>query len=491
MPPMVVLGIDVGTQSTKAVLCDESMRVLASASAAYGFGAPRPGHAEQDPHDWQRAVIAVVRACLAAAPQQHIAAISVVGQLDGCVPVDADGHASGPCLIWMDRRATLPALPADFTARTGQVADASHMAAKIRYLQAQAPTQSRSGVRFHQPVSFLVEWLCGEAIMDESLASTTMLYEPARSGGRGATAAPHWSQALLDAFAISANVLPRIGKASDVAGVLLPERAAELGLPAGVPVAVGTGDDFATALGAGLRAPGTAVCVLGTAEVVGTCADTFVVDGTLVETHPYPAGGYFVENPGWLSGGALRWLEALVSAPLPVLFAEAATVSPGADGLLFLPALSGAMAPRWNADMRGVFSGLSASHTRGHLLRAMLEAMACAERDVLSQLQAMNLPPSVVATVGGGARSMAWLGIRATITGVPHAPSTMDDACAIGAATLAWCAAGRALADVPVVPLGASVPPSEADRACYDDVYQRYRRLYDAVEPTMPTSASR
>jgi xylulokinase len=475
---VVVVGIDIGTQSLKAVVVDDGAAV-GEAAVAYGADFPRPGWAEQDPRCWLDALAPAIGRALAAAGRapRDVRGLGIAGQLDGCVAVDERGAARGRCLIWLDRRAGLPALPADFAAITGQVADGGHMAAKLRWLAAHAP----GAARYHQPVSFVVERLTGAAVMDHALASTTMLYD---------LAARAWSPPLLAAFGVDAAELPVIAEATAVAGALHAAGAALTGLPAGIPVAVGTGDDFATPLGAGVIGPGRVACVVGTAEVVGALADRPVIDRDgLVETHAYPAGGWFVENPGWMSGGALTWLsEILGEADPSILDAAAAAVAPGADGLLFLPALSGAMAPAWRPGARGAFYGLTPAHGRGHLVRAVLEAMAHACRDVVERLAALGLATGDVLLLGGGGQSRTWAQIRADVLGRRHVVAARGDTCAVGAAYLAAVAAGsapdlqRAIAHAPVA-AGVTVEPEARHRGAHDDAYRRYRALFAALEP--------
>jgi xylulokinase len=501
----VVIGIDVGTQSLKAVVCDDGMRVLGDGGVAYGTDHPRAGWAEQDPAAWERALAPAIAQALRAAgvAADDVTGLAIAGQLDGCVAVDAAGRALAPCLIWQDRRGELPAIDrAAVLARTGQVLAASHMAAKIRWLAARVPA-----ARFHQPVSYLVERVTGAAVIDPAQASTTLLYELAAGG---------WSPAQLAAFAIDPATLPRISPAHAVAGALHAAGAALTGLRAGIPVAVGTGDDFATPLGAGIVAPGTVACVIGTAEVVGALHPTPVIDrdalvdttggvaprpagaagrvptphrhATLVETHVYPAGGYFIENPGWMSGGAITWLGALLGEPDPAaLDALAEPIAPGAEGLTFLPALTGAMTPVWDAGARGAFYGLTPAHGRGHLVRAVLEAMAQAERDVIDRLAALGIATSTVVVLGGGRGSAVWSRIRADATGRPHAPAARDDTCAIAAAMLAAVATGM-IADVGAAaalapPPGPAIDPDPATRAIYDEAHARGHRLFAALRP--------
>ncbi len=476
------IGVDIGTQSLKAVVCGAALEVLGEASVSYEPSFPRPGWAEQDPALWEEAFSPAISRALAnarARPDQ-VRALGVAGQLDGCVPVGRDGKALGPAIIWMDRRAVAETADIDpdlVLERAGVVLDATHMAAKIRWLQRHGP----SGVAlFHQPVSYVVARLTGEHCMDHGLASTTMLYDLARRD---------YDETLLAKFEISRDCLPGVAEASEVAGRLSPAGGALANLPAGLPVAVGTGDDFSNPLGAGLAAPGRVACALGTAEVVGALNGEVVIDRqALVETHAYAGGLYFVENPGWLSGGAVSWfVKAHRLADPAELDALAARVPPGADGLTFLPALSGAMAPEWIAEARGCYYGLTAAHGAGHMARAVLEGCAFAMRDVVERLGALAVPVSSLLLVGGGAKSALWAQIRADATGLAVEIPSKQDTSPIGAAMLGAVAVGAwpdlAAAAERVGAIDRVVAPDPTTKGAYDEAYARYRALFESLRP--------
>jgi xylulokinase len=487
----MIVGIDIGTQSLKVAVADRGLKVRGQAATPYRAHFPKPGWAEQDPDLWERALRPTIARALgqAGVAPREIAALGVCGQLDGCLAVDANGGALGPCLIWMDRRAQheIADVPAALVAkRAGLVLDASHMAAKIRWLK-RHDARAAGAARFHQPVSYAVERLTGVAVMDHALASTTMVY---------ALDERRFDSGLLDCFEIDAHELPALAEAAALAGPLSARGADLTGLPAGIPVAVGTGDDFSTPLGAGVVAPGSLVVVLGTGEVVGTVHPRPAVDASgLVETHAYPGGAYFLENPGWLSGGAVAWAcDVLAIDGFGALDAEAATAPPGAEGVTFIPALTGAMAPEWNADARGCFYGLTPSHGRAHLARALLEGCAFAMRDVADRLRDMGARTRNVLLLGGGARSRVWAQMRADIMGLPALVPGRVDTSPVGAAMLAAVAAGlvedlRAAARLVQEPVVA-LAPAPANRDAYENAYGRYRRLFDSLKPMFAPAAS-
>jgi xylulokinase len=277
--------------------------------------------------------------------------------------------------------------------------------------------------------------------------------------------------------------------AAAIAGQLSKAGASLTGLIAGIPVAVGTGDDFSSALGAGLVDSGRFINVLGTAEVTGALHSEPVIDpGLLVETHAFPGGRYFIENPGWLSGGALVWFrDTFRLESFEHLTALAGEAPPGAGGVTFIPALSGAMAPEWIASARGAFYGLTPSHGAPHLARALLEGLAFAMRDVFDRTQALGVRVEALRIAGGGARSALWKQIRADLIGLPAETPLHTDTSAIGAALLAAKAAGL-IGDIGAAvdalnPVADVTLPLAPHREAYDNAYGRYRQVFSSLRP--------
>lgn len=480
----MIVGIDVGTQSLKAVVLSRDLEVLGKAAVAYAPAFPKPGWAEQDPMLWEEALRPAIAGALAeaGAAASDVKALGVAGQLDGCVATGEDGLPLHRCLIWMDRRAQaeVAGIDAALVGETcGAVLDASHPAAKMAWLKANRP-ETRDARCFHVPVSYLVSRLTGRNVVDHATASLSMLYGLHSRG---------YEQRLLDLFGVAREQLPAIAEADAISGPLTRQGEMLTGLPAGIPVAVGTGDDFSSALGAGVAKPGRLLVVLGTAEVVGALHPHAVIDaGRLVETHAFAGGQFFVENPGWLSGGALAWFRDTFRV---VDFAEldtlAAEIAPGADGAIFIPALTGAMAPEWIASARGVFFGLTPSHGTGHLARAVLEGTSFAMRDVLERLRGLGIAVEALRTVGGGARSALWREIKADLVGLPVETPRQIDASPVGAGLLAGVAAGL-LPDLHEAALRLDrdvsvIEPDPSKRAAYDEAYGCYWRVFDGLRP--------
>jgi xylulokinase len=485
----LLLGIDLGSQSLKAVLLDERLALLGSGRRSYSIAFPRPGWAEQDPRLWEDALGPAIADALAAVGSKagDVAALGVAGQLDGCIPVDAKGHLLHPALIWMDRRADASLNRVRHRlgskrvrALTGANLDGTHMAPKMRWLIDETDA-GRAASLFHQPVTYMVERLTGARAIDHGLASTSLVYGLAEG---------NWLPELMAAFELQAKLLPPLRRSEDKAGCLNAEGARLTGLPAGIPVAVGTGDDFSTPLGGGVMQTGIVADVLGTAEVVGALDREPRIDpSALTETHRYVGARFhYIENPGWVSGGALEWLRATLGiADFAAFDRLAAAVPPGADGLLFLPALSGAMTPEWIAGARGCFYGLTPSHGPGHLARAVLEGNAFGLQDVVLALKAMNVATDRLRLLGGGARSDLWAQIRADVTGLPAERARHADASAVGAALLGGVAAGvlpdLASAAGLVGAAGFAIEPDAHRNRLYREAHGRYRQLFQSLKP--------
>jgi xylulokinase len=478
----MMIGADIGTQSLKVVVLSPEITIVGEHAVAYQPYFPRPGWAEQDPLVWERALGPAIAGALSRAGRKpnDVKSLALSCQLDGCIAIDQHGMPLHPCLIWMDRRAETDGIDAEQVHRTcGLVLDATHAAAKIRWLKTNAPAAAGAKI-FHVPVSYMVSRLTGAHVIDHATASTSMVYG---LNDRG------YDETLLNAFGINAHELPAPAEASDIAGSLSRDGASLTGLSAGIPVAVGTGDDFASTLGAGVVKPGHLINVLGTAEVTGALHSHPVLDSErMVETHAFIGAHYFIENPGWLSGGALAWFrETFRIASFDELTALAAEAPPGAGGVTFLPALSGAMAPEWIATARGAFYGLTPGHGISHLARALLEGLAFAMRDVLDRTRSLGVRTDALRIVGGGARSKLWKQIRADLAGLPAETPRHCDTSAIGAALLAAKVAGLAgdigMTAAKLNPVAETSLPLSSHRQAYEDAYRRYRQLFEALRP--------
>src|SRR5215217_7620213 len=383
----LVLGVDVGSQSIKVVLVDEGGDVVATGSAALSMTHQHDGWAEQDPHTYCTALRDAVRAATAGIETGRVVAMGLGSQVDGVVVCDANGQPLRPAIIWLDKRATeqcdrlVAAVGAEKLAeRTGLVADASHSAPKMMWIRDHEPPVWQRTVTLAPVGSYLLHHLTGSHAQDAANASSTMVYDVTRGC---------FDESLCTAADLDPSMIAPVRRSTDVVGTLLPGVAAEFGLPAECAVVVGTGDEHAASVGAGAIEAGVVVDVTGTAEPVTTVSAEPVRDPLgVVETHGHAVpGSWLIENPGFVSGGSTLWLATgLLGISQGDVFARAGEAPPTSDGVLFLPALSGSTAPRWNDSMRGALLGLGMNHTSAHVARAVLEGCAYALRDIVDRL---------------------------------------------------------------------------------------------------------
>ncbi|HSR86636.1 MAG TPA: FGGY family carbohydrate kinase [Streptosporangiaceae bacterium] len=485
-----LIGADIGSQSIKVVLLDPDGTTVATAGRPCQMRHPAAGWAEQDPALWRAGLAAAVRDVVTTAGIRpaEVTHMGLASQVDGVVPVNAALEPLAPGIIWLDRRATAEAaalaakLGSDHIfACTGLNADASHIAPKLMWLRTHEPDIFRAAVSFPPVGGYLLGWLTGVVAQDHANASSTLLYD---------VQTETWDPAMLAATDIDPAMLAEIRPATEVAGTLRPAAADALGLPADCAVVVGTGDEHGACIGAGAIEPGLVADVTGTAEPVATTAAAAVFDPErVVETHAHAITGLLlIENPGFVSGGCTLWCaESVLGISQAELFVAAAQAPAGADGVIFVPALSGATAPRWNDRMRGVFAGLAMNHNGRHIARAVVEGCTFALQDVLGRLDALGLAGREIRVVGGGARSELWLQIKADVTGRPVRPVLTAEPTATGAAVLAGLAAGTfadpadAVART-VTTSARSYEPDQRTAAVYAERYAQYRALFDGTE---------
>jgi xylulokinase len=496
----LVVGVDVGSQGTCAQAITPDGELVATSYVPHRLSVPQPGWAEQDPNEWLAATVRALGEVRRSVDGGVVRAIAFGSQLDGLVVVDADGAPTGPALIWMDRRAqeqcdavAARIDPQRLRKLTGCNLDPGHVAAKIAWVAEHRSREHRVARWFLLPGSFVAWRAAGELAVDPSNASSSMLLDVATRG---------WSVEACSAFGVELERLAPLWPAHQVLGPVSPWLRSAAGLDPSTLVVLGCGDEMAATLGAGVVDPGVVCDVIGTAEPVCAVVSEPALDPDAVtELHPHASpGGWLLENPGWLSGGAYRWFRdelgsveltrsAATGADVYELLNDAAAgITPGAGGVLWIPALAGATAPEWNADARAAWVGLTAAHRREHLIRAMLEGNAFALRDVVEAMRGAGLKPSRLVCVGGGARGQLLLEIRADVTGLPVTRPEDVETTARGAAMLAAVGAGLH-PDVPSAALAMAgarreeVLPDPEREADYERAYGRYRKLYAALRP--------
>jgi xylulokinase len=429
-----------------------------------------------------------------------VKAISFASQLDGMVACDGNGKPLRAAMIWMDRRAEPQAAalakrisPEDFYHHVGANLDSSHAVFKALWIRDHEPEVFASAAKLMPPGSYVLYEAAGIVAVDHSNASSLALLDPRTRS---------WSEPILDAVGIPSGMLPELAPGTQSVGHVTASFAASTGLSSNTAVVVGCGDEMAATLGAGVFAPGEVCDVVGTAEPVCAVSAEPREDPTmLVECHPHAdPDAWLLENPGFVSGGNLRWwrdefcaVESQAEArgggdAYDAITGAAGAVPPGAEGLIFLPCMQGAMAPEWNGAARGVFYGLSLAHTKAHLTRAVLEGSAFALRDILEAMRNAGLETRRLTIVGGGAKGPLWRQIKADVTGLPVRVPLSTETTATGAAMLAAVGAGLYGSVPAAVEAFVAYQPDEHQpdperREIYDDAYRRYREVYFALKP--------
>lgn len=510
-----LLGLDIGTTGAKALVCDQNGRMLASATAEYPLYTPFPLWSEQDPADWWRGARQALREAvrLSGVDAAQVAGLGLTGQMHGAVFLDERGQVIRPALLWNDQRTAAECQ--EITARVGAArlieiagnpALTGFQAPKILWLRNHEPQHYARVAQVLLPKDYIRLQLTGVSASDASDAAGTLLLD---------LRSRDWSDELLSTLEIPRAWLPRVFEGPQVTGGLLPEVAAELGLPAGLPVVAGGGDNAAAAVGTGIVRAGIVSSSIGTSGVIFAHADTIALDpqGRLhTFCHAVP-GMYHLMAVTLAAGGSFRWLRDTLrveikdwsvetqgqhhpQAPTSTLqlsyeqmTALAASVPPGAEGLLFLPYLTGERTPHLDPLARGAFVGLTARHTLAHLVRAVMEGVVFSMRDGLEIMRGLGLAIDQIRATGGGARSPLWRQMQADIYGAEVATLMAEEGPAYGAALLAGVGSGL-FADVQdavgrCVAVSGTTQPDPAAQARYEELYAVYRGLYPALRASM------
>lgn len=496
----LLLGIDVSTTATKAVLVDEAGSVTGVGAAEYGYDVPETGWSEQDPALWTTGVEVAIRATLAAAgvTGDAVAAVGLTGQMHGAVLLDAADRVVRPAILWNDQRTAAEcdeirlrmgggdavAGRDRLVAITGNDAVTGLTAPKLLWVRRHEPQAWGQVRHLLLPKDHVRLHLTGEHAMDKADGSGTLLLD---------LAARDWSPDVLAALELDPGILPPTFEGPAVTGAITAAAAAATGLRAGTPVVAGGGDQAAGGVGAGVIEPGVLFVSLGTSGVVfaATEAPLFDPAGRVhAFCHGLPARWHLM-SVMLSAAGSLRWLRDAIAPgePYGQLVDAAAAVGAARDGLFFLPYLTGERSPHPDPLARGAFVGLSIGHDRRHLTRAVLEGVAFGLRDGLDLMLAAGLPPArQVRVTGGGSVSPLWRRILADVLDAEIATVNTAEGAAYGAALLGAPAAGwfpdvgDAVATF-VRPTVMAVPDPDAV-AAHARWHETYRRLYPALVPT-------
>lgn len=498
MPKRLLIGIDIGTTSAKAVVFDPAGTPLAQAGQEYPTHYPQPNWAEQNPEDWWRATCAVLRQLFT----QHgidaraVAGVGVSCQAPTMTAVDRQGRPLAPALIWMDRRSEPQCAwlreqigEEVITQTNGGRIDPYYLAPKLLWFKEHAADRYGETHQVLQANGYIVRRLCGVFGMDLSHGPITLCFDSKRQ---------NWSEPLLAQMGIDPARLPALQPCGAVVGEVTASAGEATGLASGTPVIAGMTDGTAAAVEAGLVNAGDAVEMTGQSTVLLICSDRSYLGNELIPLGHAVPGKHLVVGALVASGGALRWFrdqlgeverheaERLGIDPFERLSQLATQSPPGANRLLFLPYLYGERSPIWDSDARGVFFGLSLATQKADLVRAIMEGAAFGLRHNVEAAATGGFPLARLACVGGGSRSAIWNQIKADVLNRPlHLPAAATGA-PLGDAIVAAAAVGLypSVEDavVGMVQRGAIYQPQPAVARRYDALYPVYRGLYPALK---------
>jgi xylulokinase len=485
------LGIDVGTGGTRALLIDRTGKVLASCASEHApIHSAHPGWAEQTPEDWWRAAQVAIRGVLGelsseAKAEVRIEAVGLTGQMHGCVMLDVNGEVLRPALIWCDQRTqpqcdwltetigydrliTLtcnPALP-NFTLT------------KLLWVREHQPEIFAKIAHVLCPKDYVRFRMTGEYAIDMQEASGTLLLDVTHR---------RWSSEVAGIAAIPESWLPKLYEGPEICAHISAAGSAATGLVAGTPVVAGAGDQGAGAVGMGILKPGSVSATIGTSGVVFAATDAPIKDpkGRLHTFCHSAPGVWHVMGVTNGAGLSLRYFRDTFAPATSYdeLVELTAGVPAGSDGLLWAPYLFGERTPYLDPNARAAFVGITASHTRGHFVRAVLEGVAFSLRDTFTLFHELGIPVEKVRLGGGGARGPVWRQIQADVYGRAVELLEVEEGGAFGAAILAGTGIGAwpevATACEQTIRVREVIQPRDAE--AMDTAYLRYRKVYPAV----------
>lgn len=489
------LGLDIGTSGAKAIVCDGDGHIVATALAEYPIANPQPLWSEQNPSDWWHAAQIAIRAVARAIDATQITGIGLTGQMHGSVFLDADNQVIRPALLWNDQRTAVECDQINQRIGTqrlieiaGNPALTGFQAPKILWVRNHEPASFARIAHILLPKDYIRLLLSGVYATDVADAAGTLLVD---------LTSRDYSDEILAALEIKREWLPTIYEGPHITSHLTTAVAASLGLTAGIPIIAGGGDNAAAAIGTGIIKSGVISSSIGTSGVIFAHSDSIALDphGRLhTFCHSVP-GTWHMMAVTLSAGGAFGWLRntlrqtgaALLS--YDDLTAAAAAVPAGAEGLIFLPYLSGERTPHLDPLARGAFVGLTTRHGIGHMARAVMEGVTFSLRDGIEIMRELGIPTTDVRATGGGSKSPLWRQMQADIYNAPVSTLAAEEGPAYGAALLAGVGTGH-FADVNdavnrCVRVATTSQPNPALVAQYNQIYAIYRTMYTHLSDDM------
>ena len=491
--PQHYLGIDIGTTAVKALVVNELGAVVGEAESPLEVSAPMPGWAEQDPPDWWQGTIGAARTACAQASVREVKAIGLSGQMHSSVLLDRSDRVLRPAILWNDVRTTSQcrfisdSVGIEGLRRlVGNPALEGFTAPKLLWMRDEEPHLFDQARTVLLPKDYVRLLMTGEKATEPSDAAGTLLFDV-----RGS----RWSEEMIAALELDPSMLPPVQGSASVTGGLTVATAEALDLGQGTPVVGGGADNAAAAVGSGIVGQGAMQTSIGTSGAVVAPIERPRIDpGMRIHSFNHAiADTWYLMGVVLSAGAALGWFRQVLSGPsgTPLtyddLIAEAADTPPGADGLTFLPYLTGERTPHADSNARGVFAGMHTGHQRGHLVRAVMEGVVFALRDSLELMRGLGVDATEAVAVGGGARSEFWRQMQADVLGVPVVTVAPSGGAPYGAAVLAAVGSGefesvKEACRAWIRPLDRMEPSSEV-AGTYGEAYERYRKLYPRLKP--------
>lgn len=485
---MQLIGIDLGTSSVKLLLMDESGRILASEQGVYPLRFPQPGWSEQDPEDWWTQTYACLKKLLAKTDPKQISGIGIGGQMHGLVVLDRDDRVIRPAILWNDGRT---AAQTDRLNReigreklleyTANIAFAGFTAPKLLWLRDEEPENFAKIEKIMLPKDYIVYRLTGKHSSDYSDASGTLLLDVRNR---------RWSAEMLRICGVTERQMPTLYESFEPVGTLRREIADEFGLPDGVAVAAGAGDNAAAAIGTGIAGNAQCNISVGTSGTVFLTSETCAVDqNCALHSFAHADGSYHLMGC-MLSAAACNqwWMEKILGTDD---YAGEQQKIPaerlGENPVVFLPYLMGERSPHNDPFARGCFFGMSMDTSREDMLLAVLEGVAFGLKDSVEAAGRLGVTPASSRICGGGAKSPLWRTILANVLGIPLERVETEEGPAYGAAILAAVACGAfpdvKTATAKLIRVKDITAPDPRLTEKYKERYQRFRAVYPQLKP--------
>lgn len=481
----VILGIDLGTSSIKAMLLDEKQGVVAVRAQNHDVWIPRPGYAQQQPEKWWDSLCKVLQSLKNdyPGPYHEIATVGLSGQMHGLVLLGARKEVLMPAILWLDQRSAGESSEIMQKVRTkgwetllqNQVCTGFAFPSLL-WVKRNLPQVYQRIEKILQPKDYLRYCLTGEAAAEVTDASASLMFDVGRR---------QWAYPICEEFGIERRLLGHLGESMEIAGFVTDEAGRQTGLRTGIPVIYGAGDQMCQSIGNGVFEEGQAICNIGTGGQISVFSREDLYDPELrTNTFCFCDGGsYTVFGAMLCAGMALKWLKnsILQEESFLSMSAAAATIAPASEGLIFLPYLSGERTPHMNPQAKGMFFGLQLNHQSAHLIRAVMEGVTFGLKDSLTILQELGIAGERIIASGGAVNSPVWLQMQADIFQKEVCVCDVKEQACLGACILAGVGSGI-FADLKEA-CGKLVQYDQrrylpGDGEAYQTAYEQFRRLY-------------